>query len=240
MLSQTRFMHFVAAEKLPAKIRGSVRAHVEIFDELLGKRHNHVGIEVANSGHAYCVDGCRWYFEKGPFEWSKRAYSDAWWAEMNGTEWDWVRMRTYIEDVVRDGERGDGGVEMFETHLRRFVPRWFWESEEWEMCPKIRIVKGEDGRKRTRLACWIRYRKSEGEVIEERDKLMKAMGREGGDEDVKIEPFGTYVMLVNDVFDAEAYVHDWEEAELKSIGKWLSYWGFEAYKAGEAQSGLHR
>lgn len=72
MFMQTSFMHNCLTRNIKTLLQRQMKAHKGIFDALLGDRHDHRGIEVANSRTLQCASGCDWYAKNGPYEWTRR------------------------------------------------------------------------------------------------------------------------------------------------------------------------
>lgn len=243
MLSQISFLYHVAHRQLPHVITEQRKQVKHIFDAFLGDLHDHHGIEIANSAHLHCVEGCRWYFESGPYEWTKKPYSHEWWAEMNHTNWDWVKMRKHIEDLMKNtASKQIRAVNDFETHIRRFVPPWFWrgETHRWGLQSRFRIIEKE-GVKKVHMNVFVSYQKTEQEMEQEHAKRLAVLVQQQREQEgvenetsidtysIVIEPMGAVNVNNNTIFDDELFVADWEQAASTPKGSWLKYWGYDTW-----------
>ena len=214
-----------------------------MFDVMLGARHDHPGIEVANSDTLHCIDNCDWYSHHGPYEWSKQPYTDAWWAEMNDTDWDWLRVREYADKLVEDAKKKPiAAVNNLSAHIRQFVPFWFFQKDAnaWKLQGKENMWE-EDGHQHSTFYIIVAYRKPEEMIQAEREQLLeqsKQQQEEGtGDGEsqcvdgkTEVDPIGVNIIEPSIVFDGEATRPDWENGgELRGIGSWLHYWGIESW-----------
>lgn len=243
MISQVSFMHNVAHARLPVSLEKQRVECKYIFEAFLGDRHDHPGIEIANSAHLHCVDGCRWYFEHGPYEWTKKPYSNEWWAGMNQTDWDWVKMRKHVEDLIQDiTSKHLRTADEFQYHIRQFVPSWLWkgDTQRWGLQTRFRIVEDQDGCKQVHGNVFISYQKSQIDMEQEHARKVAALVKQREQEDmdnptdidikgVVIEPMGTFDINNFTIFDGEMLVADWEQAARVPAGSWLSHWGYDRW-----------
>ncbi|KAK5101084.1 hypothetical protein LTS08_004690 [Lithohypha guttulata] len=223
MLMQLNFLHFC------------------LFTRFLGERHSHPGIEIANSRHLHCVDGCEWYLLHGPYEWSEQPYGKLWQAEMNHTNWDWVAVRKHINDLIENSRaKASDNVDLLHSHLLKFVPFWFWveDYESWTLQAKISARADEQGRKLERITTVVRYQKSTGQLEQELERartVVQQKKEQTGEECTTptiddIDPFGVQDLHPHIVFDGKVFIREWAEgAEAKVIDSWLDYWGFQQW-----------
>lgn len=240
MLKQVAFLFHVAHEQLPETIQNLRIQHQHIFNEFLGRQHNHPGIEIANSDHLHCVDGCGWYFEHGPFEFSKKPYSNEWWADMNQTVWDWVKLREHIEELIKTASQSVNEVDLFIEQLRKQVPKWFWAggTHKWSLTTNFRKGQDADGITRIQVNGLALYPKTEKEMEEEHSQklqvLVQKLQAEGRPVDqesiaakqIVIDPTGNAFINDQFVFDGKLEVVDWNKARNVSKGSWLAHWGY--------------
>lgn len=222
-----------------------MKAHKDIFDALLGDRHDHRGIEVASSRHLQCTPGCNWYVEHGPYEWTKRPYTSQWWEEMNDTDWDWVRMRQHITDVLANA-RGKAIVvaNIFLSNAQIYVPFWFWyeKYETWSPWIQVLPVQNEDSVAEEKVVCQIRFEKTKAIIEEERLRKLEQLRQDRGEEEdtagagtlddtvVEVDAVGKQEIDPAVVFDGDAYLPDFNNrTQPTSIGSWLDWWGYQKW-----------
>ncbi|KAK5311468.1 hypothetical protein LTR70_008759 [Exophiala xenobiotica] len=245
MFMQTSFMHNCLTRNLKVLLQRQMKAHKDIFGTLLGGRHDHRGIEVANSRALQCAPGCNWYAEHGPYEWTKQPYTDQWWEEMNDTNWDWVRMRQHMSDTIANA-RGKAILvaDMFFSNARTHVPVWFWyeKYETWSPFIDVRRVQNENGSVEERVVCKIRFEKTEAIMEKERSYKREQTRRERSTQDdaaeegirddsvVEISAVGEREIDPAVVFDGDAYSPDFNNGgQPMSIGSWLDCLGYQKW-----------
>lgn len=245
MLFQTVFMQHCLSETFRGLLQHHIKSHKEIFDTFLGERHDHPGIEIASSEFLYCVEGCDWYFIHGPYEWTKKPYSNVWREEMNSTDWDWFRVRQHIEEVLEDTKsKALDVVDLFHAHVKRFVPYWFHAEslQSWTLLSGVQKVRDPSGLVKVKNVVVARFSKSESAIKEEKHRKLEElnkgrMTKEGltgaitvEDTDVAVDPVGMQLIDPNIVFDGIASAPDWDDgAHPKSLGSWLNYWGYHGW-----------
>lgn len=240
MISQVDFLSNFTLARLPLRLMSQRSACEHVFAVFLGDHHDHRGIEIANSAHLHCVDGCRWYFEHGPYEWSKKPFSNQWWAEMNHTDWDWVKVRKHIEDLVTSiNSTHVRAADDFQHHFRKFMPAWFWEGEinRWGLRTRFRVTEDRQGAKRIQTNVFIVYSKTQYEEQRELAQVVAAMIKQREQEGVEnpsdfdtrfipIQPVGTCDIDNKSVFDGVITVDDWDLAVSVPQESWLKHWGY--------------
>lgn len=245
MFMQTSFMHNCLTRNLKVLLRRQMKAHKDIFDALLGGRHDHYGIEVANSRTSHCAPGCNWYAEHGPYEWTKQPYTNQWWEEMNDTNWDWVRMRQQISDTIANARDNALLVaDMFLSNARTHVPVWFWyeKYEIWSPFIELRRMQNENGSLEEKVVCKIRFEKTkaimEKERLYKREQMRQERSKQDGaagegtmnDSVVEINAVGEQDIDPAVVFDGDAYSPDFNNgAQPTSIGSWLGCLGYQKW-----------
>ena len=245
MFMQANFMHYCLTRRIKPLLQQHLKAHKNVFDALLGDRHDHRGIDVADSKTLQCGPDCNWYIEHGPYEWTKRPYTHEWWKEMNGTNWDWVSMRQHITEVTTEAR--DNGIvkaDMLVSNARKYVPVWFWYEKFQTWSPHVEVlrVQNENGSMEEKVGCKIRFDKTEVMMKKEREyKLDQAKhqggvrdstGKEGTEDEsgVEVSAVGEWNIDPAVVFDGHAYSpDDGNGGQLTSIGSWLGCLGYQQW-----------
>lgn len=247
MCLQIAFILETFTVKIRQMTNSTIKAHRDIFDEFLGQRHSHPGIQVADSTKLLCTPDCEWYQKHGPYEWSKKPYTNLWWEEMNNTDWDWLRIKEHIAAAVTAG--GGQIIAMFEqlqANSQKFVPSWFWNEdfETWTMHADMESVKNTEGHLEDKVVVKVRFNKSVAMIQQETVNKLKEMEKAQNKQEnaaakssvpslagttVEIDKIGETVIDQDLVFDA------WSPslAGLERGGppkvRWLVWWGFERW-----------
>jgi len=245
MFMQTSFMHYCLTRKTKAVLQQHMKAHKDIFDTMLGHRHDHRGIEIANSRKLQCVPSCDWYDEHGSYEWAKQPYTNWWWQEMNNTNWDWVKMRLHITDTI-DNARAKAilAADMFLSNAQAHVPFWFWyeKYETWSPWIEVLLVQNEYGIDEERIVCKIRFEKTGAIMEKERlyklEQLMHERAEHEGfdqpglidDTDLNVDAVGERNIDHVVVFNGDAYSSGFNHSgQPTCIGSWLDWWGYQKW-----------
>jgi len=243
MFMQTSFMHNCLTRNIKILLQRQMKAHKDIFDALLGDRHDHRGIEVANSRTLRCASGCDWYAKNGPYEWTRRPYTNQWWEQMNDTNWDWVRMRQHIAETIADA-RGKAVLiaDTFLSNARTHVPIWFWyeKYETWSPFIEVRRVQTESGPPEEKVVCKVRFEKTK--AIMEKEQLYKReqLRQKRSEHDCAAEKGNLDLSVVETnavgeqdidpavVFDGDAYSSGFNNGDQPtSFGSWLDCLGYQ-------------
>ncbi|KAK5949646.1 hypothetical protein OHC33_009243 [Knufia fluminis] len=245
MFMQTSFMHYCLTRKTKPLLQQHMKAHKDIFDALLGGRHDHRGIELANSRRLQCAPACNWYAEHGPYEWTMQPYTNQWWEAMNNTQWDWVRMRQHIADTMTNAQtKGIVVADIFLSNAQKYVPFWFWYEKYESWFPRVDIIRiqNENDVEEEKFVCKVLFEKTE--AIMEKERLWKieqlrqvrSEQEEANEESattdahVEVDPLGERDLDLAVVFDGNAYSPDFNNgAQPTSMGSWLNWWGFEKW-----------
>lgn len=248
MCLQIAFIHHTFVQKIRVMTISIIKAHRDIFDEFLGEKHNHAGIQIANSSTLSCTPDCDWYQEHGPFEWSKKPYSNGWWKEMNHTDWDWLRMKEHFaETVTTSGGRIIAMFEMLQGNSMKFVPSWFWadDFETWTLHGRVESVKNTEGRVERQVVIKVRFNKTpamiEHETVKKLNELKKTQAEQqkAGASDTSQPTDGITIeigkvgeMIIDETFAFNGLA---SKPGLDGQGpqriRWLVWWGFEKWYA---------
>lgn len=241
MCAQVIFIHATFTQKIRGMAISAIRAHRDIFAEFLGERHNHPGIQVANSSTLSCAPGCNWYQKHGPYEWSRKPYSNSWWEEMNNTDWDWVRMKEHFAAAITiAGGKVMALYQLLQANSMRFVPSWFWseEFESWTMHADMENIENVKGDREHKVVIKVRYNKPAAAIERERAQKLDEMKKSGMQEPtqptdtimVDIDPVGETIIDQNLVFDGLATKSTSSQHSQENV-RWLLWWGFEKWHA---------
>lgn len=216
-------------------------AHKHVFGEFLGERHDHLGIETADSESMTCSDGCDWYLRNGPYEWTKKPYTKEWWKELNDTDWDWIRVREHIKNTIAETRKIIMNIDMFYGNVEKFLPAWVWydDPKTWEVKGEIESVEGVDDEKKGEVKLKIKFVKTEQMKNNERMAAEQKQRQQWIEEgmrpseaatkpvNIEIEAIGIQSIDEKVVFDGEAVTPDWNNGgKHQRVGSWLNWWGF--------------
>jgi len=216
-------------------------AHKHIFGEFLGERHDHPGIEIADSTSMTCSDSCDWYFCNGPYEWSKKPYTKEWWKELNDTDWDWIRVREHIKNTIAETRKAIMNLDMFHGNIVKFLPPWVWydDPNTWGVKGEIVNVEGINGERKGEVKLRIWFEKTDqmrtNERIAAENKQRQQWVAEGmhqseaATKPVNIEINAIAIQLIDEkaIFDGQAMTPDWDNGGKHCrVGSWMNWWGF--------------
>ncbi|KAJ9663810.1 hypothetical protein H2198_000570 [Neophaeococcomyces mojaviensis] len=235
-------------------LEGLITAHNHLFKEFFGQRHHHPGIELADSKAMTCTDGCDWYFHNGPYEWTKKPYTNQWWNEMNGTDWDWIRVREHIKNTIAETRKAIMNLDMFYGNVEKFLPAWVWYDNltTWIVEEETENIEGDNAETNEEMRLMIRYVKTDEAITAERITAERRQRQhwvqEGMDQneaarkpvDIAIDHIGVQAISEKVVFDGEAITPDWNNGGKHcKVGSWLNWWGFrhwfDDFKAEQAK-----
>lgn len=241
MWLQVMFIYTMFSQKVRGMTISTIKAHRDIFAGFLGERHNHPGIQVADSSKLSCAPGCDWYQKHGPYEWSKKPYSNAWLEEMNNTDWDWLRIKDHLTSAITvGGGKAIAVYQMLQANSTHHIPCWFWSEDfdTWTLHGEVeRPEKSETGGEH-QVIIKVRYNKSQATMKQEKVRKLNEMIKAGlhdptqatEDPVVEIEKVGEMIIDKTFVFDGMA-----SKATPNGHGqvnvRWLVWWGFEKWHA---------
>lgn len=246
MYLQLAFLHYNFATKFRRLAVMTVQAHHDLFDEFLGQKHDHAGIEVANATKLSCATNCSWYQKHGPYEWSKKPYSDQWWEEMNHTDWDWIRIKDHIVAAVSVGSaRLFAMYDTLHATARKFVPSWIWAEDfrTWTIHGDVESFRNIEGRTEQKIVIKARFNKStaameqeKAKKLDEIKKMRLARGEVDGQElkqsldkiVVDVDKIAEMVIDQGLVFDGMGQVPG-SKGQGPQSARWLVWWGFEKW-----------
>lgn len=240
MWIQIIFVHFMFTQKIRGMTISTIKAHRDIFAEFLGERHNHPGIQVANSLTLSCAPGCDWYQKHGPYEWSKKPYSNAWLEEMNNTDWDWLRIKEHIAAAI---EVGGGKVismfQMLQSNSVRFIPGWFWAEnfETWTLHGEVEPISSSEGKVENQVTVKVRFNKSAATIQQEKAKKLCEMIKGGFHDPASSDDPVIEIDEVGEMTIDQSFVFDGIASKMAPNGRgqedvrWLIWWGYEKWYA---------
>lgn len=236
MATQIAFVHYIFMNKIRAAALSTLKAHRDIFTEFLGERHDHQGIEVANSLELSCTLDCDWYQKHGPYEWSKKPYSNSWQQEMNQTDWDWVRIKEHITAAITVG--GGKVAAMYDTfyaNTMKFIPPWFWADnfDTWTIQGELQDGVNDKGEHERKPVGRVRFIKSSAMIEQEKTKILEVaknyQGEKSADDNTStdIKKTGETFLDIRYVFDSEARMPG-PGGQVRFV-RWMKWWGIEKW-----------
>lgn len=257
MCLQTAFIHYTFLHKIKGMTLSTLKSQNDILNEFLGQRHAHPGIGIADSTKMLCVPGCEWYQKHGPYEWSKKPYTNSWWEEMNHTDWDWLRIKEHISTAVSVG--GGKAIATYDTmqaNSMKFIPSWFWaeDFETWTLHGETETVENTEGDPEDKIVIKVRFNKSTAQIQQETANRTKETNKartgkgdaetdsnhpSTSDGTISIDKVGETVIDERFVFDGIASMAGGDKGGSQQI-RWLVWWGYEKWHTALVQRRMRK
>ena len=227
-------MHHILTNDLEQTLRTGLQAHKTVFNVLLGRRHTH-NPKSSASKEGGCVDGCEWYDQYGPFEWSHRPYTQHWQTAMSNTPWNWIKMRAHIIELMRNAEHEIlDRVNVFLACAQRYVPAWFWSPDFGRWVPWLEIVSIEEKNARRAVETVVikilfpaPKESAESDLITDKELPRQEVESEEPDESSDMSCAAIDPSMV---FDGALALQDWNDRGIvRPIGTWLRHFGIQQW-----------